>query len=300
MFPKLALSVACALVFAGAGQAQEVFTIKLKKETKGTSTNHVKNVTSLEHTKITDSKAKVLQEEKKESAASEAYEQTILEKPDPKKPATALNRTYKKAVLTVDKMEKALPFQGKAVKIEKKDGPYRFYYQGGAEITGEDAAYLDREFNKDQADSDFDIEEKLLPGKAVKVGESWKVPVQEIAKEFEKIMPMGFDASKATGTGKLLKAFKKDGRQHGDLTYRLEFPTLAVKTPQGEVKFMPGAALVMDITLSTCIDGTALDGNSTLNITFNGVAMIPGQELVLNLAQRTTIAGTVVEVTKKK
>ncbi len=134
-----------------------------------------------------------------------------------------------------------LPYQGKTIIIEKKDGTFGFRYEGGGAINGDDAKWLDKEFNDDKEDSGFDLESKLMPAKAVAVGDSWKIDMADIVKDFGKQGKMEGDAAKAAGTGKLLKAYKKDGRQYGDLQFKLEIPVKSITAEGNTIPLQPGA-----------------------------------------------------------
>src|SRR5207244_6890304 len=124
-----------------------------------------------------------------------------------------LKRAYKKAQRIVDGDRRTLPFQGETVLIEKKADGFTFEIVDGETVMGEDAKELHEEFNKGGASK---LVELFLPRKAVKAGESWKVDVGVLAKEFSKDGKIEIDASKCTGSGKLVKAYQKDeiGRAH--------------------------------------------------------------------------------------
>ena len=74
-----------------------------------------------------------------------------LDKPEGQRP-TSLRRHYDKAVAGAAGEVKSLGFEGKTVLIEEKDGQYSFKVKGGAELAGEDAAPLDKEFNQEKDD----------------------------------------------------------------------------------------------------------------------------------------------------
>jgi hypothetical protein len=270
------LALLALLVVPALASAQDEYTIKLKKSTKGTQTREHKVETENEETKVTDNDGKLLDEKKKNSTLTVTYEQTVLERPDPKKKASVLKRVYEKAVVKDEDGMRDLPYQGKTVLIEKKDGKYRFSYEKGAEITGEEAKWLDKEFNpKHKDDSDIDFEALMMPTKPLKVGGSWKMPMEEFCKSFEKSAGLRVHADKATGTGTLVKAYKKDGRQFGDLIIKMEMPIKAGVENGNETPLQPGSVMGLDVKMSMCIDGSVEDGHGVVSWHMKATALVP-------------------------
>ena len=89
------------------------------------------------------------------------------------------------------------------------------------------AEVLAKEFANKGKDDEIDFETLFLPKQAVKVNDTWKQDMDLIAKDFNKDEGMQIDASKSSGTGKLLKTYKKDGKQFGVMQVNLN---LAVKS----------------------------------------------------------------------
>jgi hypothetical protein len=281
-------------------QAQETYTIKLKKSVKGSWTREQRVDTELDTSKITDNDGKVLQEKDDSVVQTLIYDQTVLERPDVKKKPTALKRTYEKATVTIKKETKVLPYQGKSVLIEKKGEKFQFRYEGGGEITGEDAKWLNKEFN-DKKDDDFDIDAVLQPKNPVKAGETWKIPMAEIIKSLEKENLVLY-ADKCQGTGKLVKAYKQDGRQFGDLLYKFEIPLKAIKTKDGDIVMQAGVALIMELKASACIDGSVEDAVGQITQVFNGVGLFPSADnpqARFTFATRNQLEASTKEVLKK-
>src|SRR5262249_50246140 len=160
--------------------------------------------------KILDPQGNALKDSDEKKTTSFVYKETILEKPDGKKKATRLSRHYDKAEVTKEGKAQTRSYQGKTVLIEKKDGKYHFSIEGGDEVKAEEAQELNKEFNKEM-DVDKDWTQLMLPKKAVKVNESWKIDGAVFAKDLEKEFggAMQIDAAKMVATGKLLKAHKK-------------------------------------------------------------------------------------------
>ncbi|HYV39839.1 MAG TPA: hypothetical protein VE988_29385, partial [Gemmataceae bacterium] len=253
-----------------------------------------------ESVKIATPDGTVVDDQNKKQLKTWVFEETIVERPDLKKRATILKRTYSKATVVVDKENVVLPYQGKTIVIErKKDGKYSFKFDGGAEITGKDAEFLDQEFNQDGDDDD--LEAILLPRKAVAINEAWKIPMPEFLKTFEKQAKMSIVNDKATGTGKLVKAFKKDGRLYGNLVITLDLPIKALKLPTGDLPCKEGAVLTVIMKATSCIDGSISDEMAEWGVNLKGSASIPADNPmgVLNFVINRVSEGTSAEAKKK-
>ncbi len=263
---KMGLLVLIALVAAAAPLRDDGYTIKIKKSGQGDVTKQDKEETDDNSFKLVGPDGKALKENKEERTVTQSYKETILAKEKGKKP-TKLRREYTKAVVKVGDKETTLPYQGKTVVIEKKDGKYHFTIEGGEELTGKDAELLNRSFNKGGDDSDDDeMEKTFLPKKPVKEGDTWTIDGAAIVKAFEKDakQPIPVDKDKAIGKGKLLRAYKEGGRQYGDFDIDLDVP-LKGEFPLGPGQTAPiqaGSKMTMKVQIKKgCIDGTASDGN---------------------------------------
>ncbi len=89
MHLRITLAAAIALLLPLASHAQETFTIKFKKGSAAVVTHQERSSTTVENIKVSDTNGKELQNVVTTTVLAEAYDETILEKPDPKKKATA-------------------------------------------------------------------------------------------------------------------------------------------------------------------------------------------------------------------
>jgi hypothetical protein len=263
---KMGLLLILGLVTAAAPLRDDGYTIKIKKNGQGDVIKQDKEETDKSSFKFEGPDGKVVQEKKEEKTVIQAYKETILAKEKGKK-ATKLRREYTKAVVKSGDNETPLTYQGKTVVIEKKDGKYHFTIEDGKELTGKDAELLNRSFNKGGDDSDEDeLEKAFLPKKPVKEGDTWTIDAAAIAKAFEKggDQALPVDKEKAAGKGKLLRAYKEDGRQYGDFTIDVDVP-LKGDFPLGKgqtAPIQPGSKMTMKVQLKkACIDGTSSDGS---------------------------------------
>ncbi len=304
MFTKITLAAAIALLLPLAGHAQETFTIKIKRNSKGLATHHERTWTVVADGKRTYDNWNSWTPVKANIILTEAFDQTVLPNPDPRQKATALKRTYQKAAAKVDDDAKVLPYQGKTVIIEKTEGKFNYQYEDGGNIAGEDAEWLDKEFIEAKRDGDLGLESKpwLWPATAVAVGHSWKVDMAELIREFAaQEAKIEADAAKAIGTGKLLKAYKKGGRQYGDFQFKLEIPVKSVSNGGITLSMQPGAKIVMEITDSSCIDGSETHTRFKVGLTFDGTAVDAGNpQCKALLSLRKSCEEVVEEMAQKK
>jgi hypothetical protein len=298
-----ALLLAAGLLGATAGlRADEAYNIKVRNSAKGDRTQETSQDTEQAHRQILGADGKAIEDEEEKKATVVQFQQTILEQPEAKKRPTRLRRHYDKAQATKDGETKALPYEGKTVLIEKKDGQYHFKIEGGAELTGKDAELLAKEFDKEKDDKQ-DLEKILLPQKPVRVNETWKIDAEEFARALSKDTEGRFevDADKARATGQLLRAYQKNGHQYGVIEYRIDLPLKGTigkeKLPLG-----PGAKMALRIKMDGCIDGQVSDATADTSTNLDLTATLKGPDgnsYKLILAVKATQKGTQKDLPKE-
>src|SRR5207249_2474259 len=150
-----------------------------------------------------------------------SYTATIVERPAGADYPTVVTRAYTKAEKVTAGQKQTLPVEGKTVRIEKAGNKYQFSLMGGGEVPAELAEDLNQEINR----SEFRLRDKdTVPKQPVALNETWNVDPSLFVKSFGKDDGAMFDASKAKFSGKLVKAYKKDGRQFGVIEYTVELP----------------------------------------------------------------------------
>ncbi len=151
-------------------------------------------------------------------------------------------------------------------------------------MKGKDAELLNQSFNKASKDDSDDgwFEKALLPKKPIRVNEAWTVDADTIIKGFKKegngAYPL--DKAKVSGTGKLLKVYKKDGRQYGVLDLRINLP-LKGDFPLGPDEAAPiqsGSKTTLHIEFDRCIDGTSSDGIAVVSSEMDITTFIKGPD----------------------
>jgi hypothetical protein len=243
----------------GLAPAEDTYTIKFKKSAKG-------DITRIEGQEEGENKIVLTlagkevpnQPPQGKEGKAETFVETILERPDQSDRATSLKRRYEKARFTKEGKEQTRGYEGKVVLIEMKGDKYVFQIEGGKEVTGTDAEALDKEFNKKDGPSESEMEKILMPGKPVKVGETWKIDAEKLLKTMAKEGGFGGDNPKASG--KLLEVYEKGGHRFGKMDIEMTSPiTTFAGGDMVKFKVADGSKLGMKFHLDVCIDGSCAD-----------------------------------------
>src|SRR5262245_23009298 len=125
------LALAVALLAEPAKPPDPAHTIKLKAAGPGDTLRVTGGEEREESVKLLgpDGKPQLDRTEKRSRAFD--YRETILEHPEGRAHPTRLRRQYEKAVVVEGGKEAKLPYEGKAVVIEAKDGGHQFRVEGG-------------------------------------------------------------------------------------------------------------------------------------------------------------------------
>ena len=237
----------------GGAEPGGVYMIKIRAEQAGDKTEEVEHQTGGGEVTFGGKTEKEKEEQKLE------FTEHIIDMPAGATKPNKLTRAYKVAQ-KYDKKSgalKALAFEGKTVTIEKKGPSYEFTADG-KKLTIVEASDLYQEFSKKEGRK---IDE-LLPKGAVKVGESWTVEPAAI-KALGGDIPFPIDETKSKITGKLTRAYTKDGKQWGVLT--LDCDLVLAPGAGGKGPSMNGTIKLV-ATIDTVIDGSSREGTSTMNI----------------------------------
>jgi hypothetical protein len=284
------------LLWSAAAPAQDAITIKLKRSEQGSVTLVNKSETTTSKVKVEDAQGNAIVDKVENKVVHAAYTETILER-DGIKPPTKLERAYTKCQVKDGDETEDLGLAGKTVVIEKKDDKYTFAFKGGGEVTGAAATLLSKELSN-KRETNADLEKLLLPKGAVKAGGTWKLDMEPILNDlFKKGGELEFHTAKATGTGKLVKAYKKDGRQFGEIRYQLTMPLKTIGKVPTQMTFNDGAKMSMEITMDVCIDGTSEAGAMNMRASLVGTATSGDTTVRLDILSVTT--GTQAEPAKK-
>jgi hypothetical protein len=268
-------ALVCVVAWAAAAPAPspDTVTIKLRENTEGDVIQVEKTEGGTLVTKI--NLQGMATEDSRKVGEMSSFKETIV-KVDGKKKPLKIEREYARAEKIEGGNATKLPYDGKTVVIEQIDGNYTFKIKGGEELTGADAASLNSEFNKQHNDS---IDRLLMPKNAVKVGDEWKIDMKEVARQFGGGNEVELDGEKATGSGKLLKVYTKDGKQFGEIQIKLEMPIKSIGQAPASFEAGQGSKMTLTGTLDACIDGTSHAGTMKAKVKVNLSAMPMGTSI---------------------
>jgi hypothetical protein len=266
-----------ALVCGNTVSADEAYVLKLYKSKQGDKTTTEK--TDENKTKVLVVVNGMEHKEDLVNGTKAAFTEEILQMNAGARRATKLTRAY----TTAERIEKGetvkAAYAGQTVLIEKKDNKYEFSIKGKA-LEKSEAPELFKQFDKPE---DAPRNEDFLPSEEVKVGGSWKVAAEKSEKMFEAFPKenMKVDAKKSSISGKLLKAYKKEGVQFGTLEITIELLLTDVDVGGQFVKAKEGSRVTLTITLDACIDGSLPFIDAKMQGTMDIVAELPVGELTL-------------------
>jgi hypothetical protein len=278
--------------------AQE-YVIKVKRPGLGDKSQVKSTGNSEVEFKLLDSNGNAVMDKKETKALKFIFHEIGLERAAAGEELVHIKRNYEHAERKVDGTRHTLPYQGKTLHIQKKNGNWIFEIEGEGDdvIYGKEAEELTEEFVKGGASKL--VNDAFLPRKAVKVNDTWKLDVAQLAKDFSKDGKLETDDAKAKGSGKLLKVYQKNGKQFGVLELTIEVPVTGLindgnKTPTKEGK------ITIKVERDGCIDGTLEE--STIKVHFDGDIkgdiQANGMDLSLVISVHATAEELRVPVTK--
>lgn len=180
--------------------------------------------------------------------------------------------------------------EGRTVLIELQQGKYTFTYQDGGVVADLALADLDREFNQ-RGRPIMSGSRYFLPTTQVTLGEAWKVDVLKAVGHDPK-RGLDFDKSKASASGKLIRAYTKDGKHFGIFEAKLDAPITGIDDAL-KMTVKDGSTATAYTTANVCIDGTDPAGRVITRASFKTLMAADGVELSLNMettATRTEVA----------
>lgn len=284
----LAAAITALVTVSAAPAADEAVTIKVKKAAAGETTKESKTDENTVTISANVNGQAINQDVKGD--AKFVFTEEVIDRPDPAKRATKLKRTYEKAEARERGEEVEYGLAGKTVLIEKGKDRYTFTADGKP-LTGKAADKLEKEFN--QRKSELQVEDVLLPKKAVKVGDSWAIDAKQVVEVFADEMML--DEKKVKGTGKLLKVYDKGGHKYGTMEFVIDMPLLKMIGKDGEKEMGAGSFMKMEVTVDACIDGGTSDGGLKGKMTGLMKFTEMGIEITAKLAGTMESSGTPVK-----
>jgi len=256
---------------APAFAVDDAYTLKLYKSKKGDKTENEKTEES--KNSIVISVMGMNNKQAVESGKKEVFTEEILEKKDGDKKAAKLTRTYTTAEKTEKGETNKAAYAGETVLIEKKGDKYEFSVKGKA-LKEDEAPDLYKSFNKSE---DEPQNEDFLPKDAVKVGDSWKVAADKTEKMFKALGDdkMKVDVKKSAVSGKLLKAYMKDGAQFGTLELTIDVFVTEIDLGGQFAATKAGSKMSIKAIIDTCIDGSVNFEDGKLEVKIDLTAELP-------------------------
>jgi len=246
-------AIATAVAIAGtAVAADETYTIKLYKPKVGDSIKSTRRGST--EGKVEFSIMGQKGEQPIETSEVIEYTDEIVEMPKEGRRPTKQKRSYDK----IDRKggpagNKKSALAGSTVTIER-DGEKFKYSIDGKDVTKEQQAELDADFVNKKNEEKQDL---LLPGKAVKVGDTWTIDGKKAIEAMGEQKQMEVDAVKSKFTCTLKKVESKDGKPFGTLEFQLELAVKKVALGPGQmVDADAGSTVTATQTVVTCIDGS--------------------------------------------
>jgi hypothetical protein len=230
-------------------QQAEAYTLRLKPPGAGETTRYEDTLTTEMTTRQGEAAGEPLRDH---SVRRAVYRETVLER-DPGGQVKRFRRQCDAATLQLNKKENLLPFHGRAFTVERGPQGCRVQFEGQPP-PADFVRQLEEGFGRKK---DVNPLEGMLPGKAVKVGETWLFDPRPLLEAWPKPVQVRTDLAKASGTGKLGKVYQRDGRRFGVLEFRVEVPVVGVDYGPRPASLEPGARLAFSLSADACIDGTA-------------------------------------------
>lgn len=240
------------------GDPAQAYAIKLRHEQKGDKFRVVKS---------RDGSTTVTAGGKSQTQADKYrydYTETVIEMPEGAPKPTRSDRAYAVAEKSDETGElKALSYSGKTVEVQVSpfEGIGYIFIVGGNAIQPPEVDEFNVEFQGGTKPGVTPLKPRidaLMPKNAVKVGEEWAADFSSLNALMGQ-MPFALDKEKSTITGKLARAYRKDGKQWGVI----ELKVVMAVVPGGKGPPLTGT-ITADITLDRAIDGSTNAGTTKL------------------------------------
>jgi hypothetical protein len=251
---KTWMVAALALVLSPLPASAQEYAVKLKQPGLGDQ-SQVKSQSNFEvEFKLLDDVGNTVIDAKETKTKKFVFTEIGLERAQGGDELVRVKRKYEHAERKIKDVRETLPYQGKTVLIEKKEGNFQFQIEGDERIEGKDAEELHEEFNKGGLRKM--TTDHFLPRKLVKLNEKWTFEVGPLAKAFAGDGKILVDDAKSTGSGQLIKAYQKNGKQFGVIELTMEFPVTQFVGDDGTKHATKNSKIVIQLEVDGCIDGS--------------------------------------------
>jgi len=274
----LSVAALCAAsLFATVGWAadDEAYEIKTAKFTpKGKELKVNDKTVFTQVIKATDPDGKVVSNKKTQKTELRTYvEKTLAVEKDKR---TKYSRNYTKAKDVVGDETENKPYHGRTIIYEGSDeSKWKLSAEGKPELDADDLKDLADNVNKSAGRSD----KILYPKKAVKVGDKWELDAKEVAAFFEELR---INQKSFKGEGKLVKAYKKNNQQWGQIEL-----TMAFDAPLGDLK---GGKATLKATMDQPIDGSSAAVKANLTLTLSAKTQVEQNDMKFDVSATVILA----------
>lgn len=237
--------------------SEPTYTIKLKEQPEAGKSvvlkSHHRTIVTF---KQFDEEGLLLSDTKTERVEEEICTKTVLEsgKDRPRK----YKKSYEKALLGDGVRENPRSYQGRTILFELQGDRYQVREEGEPNLKPRDREELEAKANDKEGKGDLD--QILLPGKPVKVGETWNVDAIAFARKLSDEGELVGGLS--SGQGKLVRAYQKDGKQYGVIEWDMK---VASRIAQG-IRLEEPTILEFKLTADGVIDGSSVAGTGTMTM----------------------------------
>jgi hypothetical protein len=262
------------------GDPNATYTIQVRDEEVGDKAE-VSKVLSVSATQTAAAQGRTMKEEQKQSER-QVYVETILAKPAGATRPTKLTRAYRVAETTgPDGKVRHPSYEGKTVTIEKGAGGAYTAKADGKALPDAEAKVILAEFNT----AEKVALQSLVPKAPVKVGEEWALDADAFGKVLATLR-FPADPGRSKITGRLARAYTKDGKTWGEVVFKLDLVAGGPNFPKDGTGTMTG-----EIARDIPIDGSPRQGTTKMNLR-NSVKLTQGgiaSEQVTELTGEETV-----------
>lgn len=267
--------------------ADEAVQLTVRREQAGDKTSVVRTTATTLTLTTTGGGAN---ETKKEVTGSTLqFAEDILVKPADADRPTRVSRTYEKASRKLGDKESDMPFAKKTVVFEKTPAGRFKFLADGEELTGDAAKLFEEEFNTPDATGP---DQELLPPQPVKVGDTWEVSAELVAKRMTARGPFTVEPTGAKLTSKLVKLLERDGAKFAVVEQTIEIGPKALQQGGKPIPLDAGSKITTSVTWEFCRDGSRHDSNFTGKSKFDVGVKIPGGPELKMAGEGTTTRTT--------
>lgn len=216
------------------------------------------------------------------------YTEEVLERQGDR--AVRVRRDYTTAQTTKSGFTRPEVYQNSTVLIDYFGGEYRFRFDGGRQLVGEETFHLLESYSNLPRVAP----EERLPRAPVRLNERWPLARDVALRMFTSASGMTLDPARTSVTGELTRVYQQGDRQHGTLVFRGDIGYTGPGQMYGPgATLLPGGHTQATITVDTCIDGPASDLTLRTALDSTYVVKPPGGGKATRVRQTGTVEASI-------